>query len=188
MSQGLLQWGPMCISCNISCFQNVCSQTLFPIFVEQMPNIPVLHILFMWIHMFCLLSRDFNEFDTSRTGSELVRVITWKTHDFTVNTYRHTKFVHRIQWINVWKHVNWASWTCEFTYRTCEITKIDTKYSSASTSVQLFTSINCLCAGFRWIDLFCLRLVEGDAEMQCSNLFIMYKLDMRSTPSCPGIK
>ena len=72
MSQGLLQWGPMCISCNISCFQNVCSQTLFPIFVEQMPNIPVLHILFMWIHMFCLLSRDFNEFDTSRTGSELV--------------------------------------------------------------------------------------------------------------------
>jgi hypothetical protein len=52
----------------------------------------------------------------------LVRVITWKTCDFTINTCRHNKFVHRIQWIHIWKHVNWASWTREFTYRTCEIT------------------------------------------------------------------
>ena len=54
----------------------------------------------------------------------LVRVITWKTHDFIVNLCRHTKFVYRIQWIHVRKHVNWASWPCEFTYRTCEITGV----------------------------------------------------------------
>ena len=58
-----------------------------------------------------------------RTGTvSLVRIITLKTHDFTVNMCRHTKFVHRIRWIRVWKHVHWASWTHEFTYRTCEIT------------------------------------------------------------------
>ena len=51
-----------------------------------------------------------------------VRVITWKTRDFTINTCRYTKFVHRIWLIHVQKHVNWASWTREFTYRTCEIT------------------------------------------------------------------
>ena len=45
-----------------------------------------------------------------------------KTRDFTVNTCRHTKFVHTIWWIHVRKHVNWASWTCEVTYRTYEIT------------------------------------------------------------------
>ena len=57
-----------------------------------------------------------------RTGTvSLVRVITWKTCDFTVNTWRHTKFVYIIQWIHVRKHVNWASWTREFIYRTCEI-------------------------------------------------------------------
>ena len=69
-----------------------------------------------------------HEFDTSRTGSELncmvslVHVITWKTRDFTVDTCRHTKFVHIIRWIHVRKHMNWASWTHEFTKRTCEIT------------------------------------------------------------------
>ena len=47
-----------------------------------------------------------------RTGTvSLVCVITWKIRDFTVNTCRHTKFFHRIQWIHVRKHVNWASWT-----------------------------------------------------------------------------
>ena len=78
--------------------------------------------VFTWMHMFCLLSWVLNEFDTSRTGSELVRVITWKTRDSTVNMCRHTKFVDRIQWIHVRKYVNWASWTHEFTYRTCKIT------------------------------------------------------------------
>ena len=34
-----------------------------------------------------------------------------------VKNLRHTKFVHRIQWI----HVHWASSTSKFTYRTCEI-------------------------------------------------------------------
>ena len=54
-----------------------------------------------------------------RTGTvSLVRVITWKTRYLTVNTCRHTKCVHRIRWI----HVNWASWTREFTYRNCKIT------------------------------------------------------------------
>ena len=48
-----------------------------------------------------------------RTGKKLC--------DFTVNTCQHTKFVHRIWWIQVQKHMNWASWTREFTYRTCEI-------------------------------------------------------------------
>ena len=58
-----------------------------------------------------------------RTGMvSLVRIITWKTRDFTVNPCRHTKFVHRIRWIHIRKHVNWASWIHEFTYRTCEIT------------------------------------------------------------------
>ena len=33
-----------------------------------------------------------------------------------INTCRHTKFVHRIWWIHIQKHDNWASWTCEFTY------------------------------------------------------------------------
>ena len=58
----------------------------------------------------------------SRTGMvSLARVITWKTRGFMVNTCRHTKFVHRIRLIHVRKHVNWACWTREFTYRTCEI-------------------------------------------------------------------
>ena len=61
------------------------------------------------------------ELSWARTGTvSLARVIVWKTRDFMGNMCRHTKFVHRIRWI----HVNWASWTCEFTYtnRTCEIT------------------------------------------------------------------
>ena len=58
-----------------------------------------------------------------RTGTvSLVRVITWKTRDFMVNKCWRTKFVHRIRWIHIRKHVNWASWTREFTYRTREIT------------------------------------------------------------------
>jgi hypothetical protein len=59
-----------------------------------------------------------------RTGTvSLVCVVTWKTwfHGKHVLIHLYTKFVHRIQWIHVRKHVNWASWTREFTYRTCEI-------------------------------------------------------------------
>ena len=73
--------------------------------------------IFMCIYVFCLLSRVLNEFDTSCTRSELVR-FHWhvssreKTCDFTGNTGRHTKLVHKIRRI----HVNWASWTREFTY------------------------------------------------------------------------
>ena len=81
--------------------------------------------VFMCIHMNThVLPVNCHEFDTScvRTGTVLlVRVITWKTRDFTVNTCRHTKFVYRIRWIHVRKYVNWASWTHELTYRTCEI-------------------------------------------------------------------
>ena len=51
-----------------------------------------------------------------------IRVIMWKTRDFTINTCWHTKFVHRIRWIKIRKHVNWACRTWEFTYRTCTIT------------------------------------------------------------------
>ena len=82
--------------------------------------------VFMCIHVntrvlpvFMNFERVWHESYWVRTGTfSLVRVITWKIRDFTVNTCQHAKFVHRIQWIHVRKHVNWASWTREFTYRT----------------------------------------------------------------------
>ena len=76
-----------------------------------------------------------------RTGTvSLACVITWKTRDFTVNTCRHIKFVHRIRWI----HVNWARWTLEFTSRTCEITGrcllgIDVIFSNQKMTPHLIT-------------------------------------------------
>ena len=87
---------------------------------------PPVHV-FMWIHVntrvlpvVTSLERVWHELYWARqkwysfTGT--CRHV--KRRDFTVIVCRHTKFVHRIRWI----HVNWASWTREFTYRTCEIT------------------------------------------------------------------
>ena len=90
---------------------------------------PPVHV-FMCIHMNTRVLSVVTSFEWIwhqsywvRTGTvSLVRVITWKTRDFTVNTCRHTRFVHRILWIHVRKHVNWTSCTREFSYRTCEIT------------------------------------------------------------------
>ena len=83
-----------------------------------------------------------------RTGTvSLVRVITWKTRDFMVNTCWRTKCVHKIWWIHVRRHVNWASWTREFTYRTCEIlgrcllgwhTLCDTQKSHTHTFIMIW--------------------------------------------------
>ena len=58
------------------------------------------HLYSREIHVFCLLSQVLNEFDTSRTGSELVRTVSLThiiTHDFMVIMCRHNKFVHRIR-------------------------------------------------------------------------------------------
>ena len=102
-------------------------------FLNQLAHVILVHNLYsststcflVYSHefTFCLLSQVFNKFDTSCTGSELVR-FNWyvsspeKNCDFMVSTCWHTKFVHRIRWIHLQKHVNWASWTREFTYRT----------------------------------------------------------------------
>ena len=83
--------------------------------------------VFTWKYVFCLLTLVLKEFDMSRTGSEQVRshwYVSSRENSWFhgKHTCQHTKFFHRIWWINVRKHVNWASWTHEFTYRTCEIT------------------------------------------------------------------
>ena len=52
-------------------------------------------------HVFCLLSQVLNEFDTSRTGSELVWFHWYASSReklvISQETCRHTKFVHRIR-------------------------------------------------------------------------------------------
>ena len=65
-------------------------------FLNQLAGVIMVHNWYRSIstcfHVFCLLSRVLNEFDTSRTGSELVRIHWYvssreKTRDFTGNTY-----------------------------------------------------------------------------------------------------
>ena len=102
-------------------------------FLNQLTHVTLVHnwcrSTSMCFHVYSrayTCSACYHEFWTSLTRVvlgqnctvSLAHVITWTNRDFTGNTCRHTKFVHRIWWI----HVNWASWTREFTYRTCEIT------------------------------------------------------------------
>ena len=81
--------------------------------------------VFMCIHENTRVLLVVTSFERVWHESYWVRTRTYhhmKSSWFHGNTCRHTKFFHRIRWIRVRKHVNWASWTHKFTYRTCEIT------------------------------------------------------------------